>query len=168
MDANDSLRDSEGEERRSRSVFWLIIATGIALPWVVGISVKLYLDAIGRPTLSLSDFLGADNVHVVIINLQLWILVSIWWAIPYIVLAFFARKRLPRPYGHLRTFRARRVFFLSGLVGGCVGTVITFVVVFWDFNAFYVLFPLWIFCIPTMAVGLFVGILLAGDENPEI
>jgi hypothetical protein len=145
----------------------LIIATGIALPWVVGISVKLYLDAIGRPTLSLSDFLG-ENVHVVIINLLFWILVSIWWAVPYIVLAFVARKRLPRPYGHLRTFRARRVFFLSGLAGGCVGTVITFVVVFWEFDVFWVFVPLWILCIPTMAVGLIVGILLAGNENPEI
>jgi hypothetical protein len=139
---------------RTRQIFWVIIATGIMLPWIVGIAVKLYLSVLGRPTVPWSYFLNIGSLIFLIP-------VSIWWAFPYIGLAYLGRKLLSHSFLGLQSYAARVIFLLGGLLGGCVGTIIVFVGVFWEFDPLFVLVPFWIDYLPYMGAGLFVGFLIA-------
>jgi len=139
---------------RTNQIFWAIITTGIVLPWIVGISVKLYMSALGRPTVPWSYFL---NIGTLIFLIP----VSIWWSVPYIGLAYLARKLLPRPFLGLQSYAARALFLLAGFLGGCVGTVIVFIGVFSEFEPLVALAPMWIFYLPYMGFGLIVGFFVA-------
>ena len=135
-------------------IFWVIIAIGAILPWIVGIAVKLYLDTHGKPTLPWSYFIDFGT-FIFLIPL------SVWFAIPYIILAYVARNRLTKPFWGLESYGARLIFISGGLVGGCIGTVMIFINVFWEFNFLFFLIPIWIYYIPHMLGGLFVGFLVA-------
>lgn len=70
-----------------KAVFWIIITVGFALPWLTGIGVKLYLDALGRPTIEWHDAISFDSLIFIIPA-------TIWWGAGYIILAFLARGLL--------------------------------------------------------------------------
>lgn len=150
----------EQTKERTRQIFWAIIAIGIASPWIVGITVKLYLSAQGQPTLPLTYFLHLESLLII------WIPASIWWAIPYIGLAFFAHKVLSHSFLGLKSYTARVIFVSCGFLGGCVGTVIVFVGVFWEFDPLFLFLPLlWIyyplFLGALLLLGLLFGFLIA-------
>jgi len=140
-----------GDDRR---IFWGIIAAGAILPWTVGIAVKLYLDARGEPTVPWSYFLNVPSLF-------LFVPASAWFAVAFIVLAFAARRALARPLWGLESLAARRVLVAGAFVGGCLGTVATFIGVFREFDFLVLLTPLWMFSVPPMLVGALVGFVLA-------
>lgn len=75
-------------------IFWSIIATGMTLPWAVGIGVKLYLAAQGLRTWPWWYFLNPTRF---VLELTL----TLVFASPFIALAFFARYLLSVPLlGH--------------------------------------------------------------------
>lgn len=128
---------------------------GLLLPWTVGIGVKLYLDAHSKPTLPWSYFLNVGS-------LLLFIPLSFWFAVPYLGLIYFARRILPGPWRGLQSARARVLVVVAGLLGGCIGTVFTFMKVFWEFDPLYFFIPLlWIYYVPPMVGGVLVGFWIA-------
>jgi hypothetical protein len=142
------------EKRRYRYVFWGIIITGAILPWFVGIAVKLHLDALAKSTLPWSYFINLGSL----IYLAPF---SVWFAIPYIILADIALNLLAKPRWGLASCRARLLFIGGGLVGGCVGTVLTFIEVFSHFDVLLIQAPVWIYYSPHMIGGLIVGYAVA-------
>lgn len=133
------INDAE-EKFSQRKIFWMIISFGLGLPWVVGIGVKLSLLVRGKPTLPLSYFFNLPSIPLLLV-------VSIWWGLPYLVLAFFGRKIMPKSVKSV----------LTGLIFGSIGTVIVFVGVFREFDPLYMFFPVWIFYVPFFVPGLLFG-----------
>jgi hypothetical protein len=136
-------------------IFWLIsIGTGLILPWSVGIGVKLYLQAIGKPTVPWSYFLSPGSI---LLGLPL----SLWFASPFIGLAFFGRHLLSAPSFIGTTYWERLIILLCGLLAGAIGTVRTFLCVFWEFDPLYlILVPHPVFYLPYIVVGVFGGIVI--------
>jgi hypothetical protein len=124
------------------------------LPWIVGVTVKLYLDAQGKPTIPWSYFVSGGG-------LILLIPVSIWWAFPFIALAFAGRSLLRKPFWGLELYSARILFMSGGLIGGCIGAVRSFTDIFWEFDPVYLIVPIWLFYIPHMLIGLLLGFVVA-------
>jgi hypothetical protein len=135
---------------RIRQIFWIIVAIGMSLPWLVGIAVKLYLSMQGKPTFSLSYFLNIGSI-------LLLIPVTIWWALPFIGLAYLSRNLLYKPIFGLQSYVARLVFILCGLLGGCIGEIIVFTGVFEEFDPMIFFIPVWRLYFPYMLGGLVVG-----------
>jgi hypothetical protein len=154
--ASGELRAGWKEEvasTRYRSLFWGMIATGMALPWLVGVGVKLYLSALGKPTIPWSYFINAGSI-------LLLIPFTIWFSLSYILLAYIARIVLAKPVFGLESITGRLIFILGGFAGGLIGTVKTFIDVFWVFEFLYFLAPLWAFNIPYMLAGALAGYVL--------
>ncbi|NTW83022.1 MAG: hypothetical protein HGB36_06600 [Chlorobiaceae bacterium] len=127
-----------------------IIITGLLLPWFVGAGVKLYLSSIGKPTVPWAYFLSPGSILILTPF-------SIWFAISYIMLAYSGRQVLAKPFLGLRSCTGRTIFISGGLAGGIIGTVRTFIDVFWVFDFLYFLTPLWSLNIPYMLAGLLAG-----------
>jgi hypothetical protein len=140
--------------RRQRQVFWGIVLIGAALPWIVGAGEKLYLDVHGKATFPWSYFVGPWTL--------VWIVpVSAWFALAYLGLAYVARRVMSGPFWRLTSVPARMLFLLGSFVGGCVGTVWTFISVFREFDPLFVMLPLWAYDVPFMAGGAAVGYVAA-------
>lgn len=155
LKGTEAIHEQRISERKEHHgyIFWGIIVIGAILPWIVGITVKLYLDAHGKPTLPWSYFINFGSLIFLIP-------VSVWFAIPYIILAYVARNLLAKPFWGLESYVARLLFIGGGLVGGCIGTVMKFIEVFWEFDPLFFVIPLWVYYIPHMLIGLFVGFLV--------
>jgi len=124
------------------------------LPWSVGIGVKLYLQAIGKPTVPWSYFLSPGSL---LLELPL----TIWLSSPFIGLAFLGRHLLSAPSFMGTTYRERLIILLCGLLVGAIGTVRTFLGVFWEFDPLYFfLVPLPVFYLPYIVAGLVGGIVI--------
>ncbi|NTW53628.1 MAG: hypothetical protein HGB15_02435 [Chlorobaculum sp.] len=130
-----------------------MIATGLVLPWLVGVGVKLYLSAHGKPTIPWSYFINIGSI-------LLLIPFAIWFSLSYIMLAYVGRTVLAKPFFGLETITGRLIFVLGGFAGGVIGTVMTFIEVFWVFDFLYFLAPLWAFNIPHMLAGALAGYVL--------
>ena len=134
-------------------IFWSIVATGMALPWVVGIGVKLYLDARGLPTWPWGYFLHPTRLAVEFV-------LTVVFASPFIALAFLARYLLSVPLWGTRDWE-RLLVILCGLVGGAIGTVRTFWLVFSIFDPMILFGPLPLLYVDDMLLGLLIGCLIA-------
>jgi hypothetical protein len=137
----------------TRWIFWFIVATGMILPWAVGIGVKIYLDAQGLPTWPWRYFLDPARF---ILELTL----TLVFASPFIALAFFARYLLSVQLWGTRYWE-RLLVILCGLLGGAIGTVRTFLFVFVQFNPMILFGPLPLLYIDDMLRGLLVGCVIA-------
>lgn len=136
-----------------KRVFWGIIAVGALIPWIVGAGVKLYLDSQGRPTHPWSTFLNASTI--------LWIIpLSAWLSLSYIVFAFAAQRLINKPYWGMKSLRSQSLFIAGGLTGAVIGSIWVFIHVFWEFNVFVLLMPLWAFNIPALLLGAALGFAL--------
>lgn len=123
-----------------RKIFWIIVSFGIGLPWVVGIGVKLFLMAFGKPTIPFTYFIN-----------PLLPIYSIWLGLPYIVLAVFCRKIIPQSVTSV----------LTGLIFGSIGPVLVYIAIFWAFDPLYFVFPIWVFYVPLFVPGLLFGFWIA-------
>jgi hypothetical protein len=148
-----SLAEVRGPARR---IFWFIISLGVGLPWLVGIGIKLVLQARGKPTLPWSYFLSPPS------SLFLLVPLTVWWASPYIVLAFLARSLLSASSFFQTVHTERLIIIFSGLLTGTLGTVNTFLIVFEEFDPVYVFVPLPVFHAIYIIIGLLVGSIIAG------
>lgn len=135
-------------------IFWSITALGMALPWAVGAGVKLYLDAQGLPTWPWSFFLNPARF---VLELTL----TLFFASPFIALAFFARYLLSVALWRTR-FWERLAVIVCALVGGVIGTVRTFLWVFMQFNPMNLFAPIPLLYLDDMLRGLVVGCVIAG------
>jgi len=133
-----------------RWLLGVIIGIGALLPWATGAGVKLYLQAIGRPTLPWSYFLAPESL---LSELPL----TAWLATPYLALALLARSVLRGdhvPFTGGLGQRERRALVLTSLLAGAACTVGTFIVIFWEFDPLYFFTP---FPITGPALGLGIG-----------
>ncbi len=135
-------------------VFWVIVISGLTLPWAVGAGVKLYLDAQGLPTWPWWFFLNPARF---VLELTL----TLFFASPFIALAFLARYLLSVPLWGTRYWE-RLAVIMCALVGGVIGTVRTFLSVFMQFQPWNLLAPLPLFYVDDMLRGLVVGCIIAG------
>jgi hypothetical protein len=139
--------------RKNKLIFWYIIIVGMVLPWIVGIIIKMYLDSQGKSTYPWSYFL---NIDALVFLLPL----TLWFAIPFILLAFLHRIFIQKKsFAKLNSYTSRLMVTVFSTLGGIIGVVITFTGVFWKFDMIYFFIPLWVFYLPTMVLGLFGGIL---------
>lgn len=114
-------------KRFEKKIFWYITAFGLVLPWIVGTGVKLYLEIQGKPTWPWAFFF---QPHILIMSL----ICTVWFATPYIGLAFLARSILPRQSFFRTGYLDRLIIILSGFFCGSVGAVKIFLSVFWAFD----------------------------------
>lgn len=145
-------------ETVNRTIIWLIICLGITLPWATGISVKLYLQAQGRPTWPWSHFFSPGALVT-----ELW--ATMWFAAPFLMLAFLAQWILPGKLSYLDRFTdwERRAIVLATLSGGAVGSVRVFLDVFWEFDpmVWFFAFLIPLLYMSDMLIGLAAGICIA-------
>jgi hypothetical protein len=147
---------SVGISRDNRNKFFLvIICTGMLLPWLTGIAVKLYRQAQGKPTLPWSYFINLPTLLMAIPY-------TLWLGSPYIGFAFIARYILGKPailnLSHTKLF----IILLVGYMGGVMGSIITFVGVFREFDPLLLLLPLPLAYASSIVLGVFVGVVMVG------
>jgi hypothetical protein len=141
--------------KTTKRIFWFMIAVGMILPWCVGIWVKLYLQAAGKPTVPWSYFLSPGSI-------LLEIPLTIWFASPFIALAFLSRYVLSTPSFPYVLYWERLLMLVCGVIWGSVGMVKTFLEVFWEFDLLYfILVPLPAFYVDDILIGLFGGCAIA-------
>ncbi|NNE07917.1 MAG: hypothetical protein HKN20_05075 [Gemmatimonadetes bacterium] len=137
---------------RDRAMAWKIIAAGMTAPWIVGATVKLYLQSLNRPTLPWSYFLNGQT-------LLFMIPMSVWFSIPFFVLAVLhGRVIAARPFMKIESYRGRFWLTMCVCAGGVIGVCHSFVSVFWVFDPLYILLPLWAAYLPDMLIGFVVGV----------
>ena len=136
-----------------RKIFWTIILVGAVLPWLVGIGMKLYLQARGEPTLPWSYFFNA-------VTLLALVPYTAWIASPFIVFAFLARRMLSAPSALHMNDAERRFVIFAGLAGGAAASIWTFIGVFRVFDPLFLLLPLPMASLTGIVAGLVGGILL--------
>ncbi len=140
--------------RVDRVIVVVVASTGLLLPWVVALGVKLHLQAQGRPTVPWSD-IAAYAISFGPVG-------SVIAAAPLIGLAILYRRwtlGMLLPWPPLN----RRLVVLCTFAGGVVGMVRVFTAIFWDFDALVLWFiPVAVVMyLPWMAGGFVVGALLA-------
>jgi len=136
-----------------RTIFWTIIAVGILVPWLVGIGMKLFLQARGEPTLPWSYFFNT-------VTLLALVPYTAWIASPFIVFAFLARKMIAAQVFLGMNEPERRFVAFAGLAGGGAASIWTFIGVFRIFDPLYLLLPLPMASLGGICVGLVAGFLL--------
>jgi hypothetical protein len=130
-----------------RTYFWIIISVGIVLPWLVGISVKLYLQSLGKPTQPYSNFYYPPEI--------IWYeaLMTLWWASPFIGLANLAL--------HWKRFQIIIITFIFGVVGAT-----TCFIGYWqslsEVESIIYAFIIPIIILTAMGVGLLAGLVVSG------
>ena len=114
-------------KRFEKKIFWCITAFGLALPWIIGIGVKLYLQIQGKPTWPWAFFF---QPHILIMSL----ICTVWFATPYIGLALLAWFILSRRSFFRTGYLERLIIILGGFLCGSVAAVKIFLSVFWEFD----------------------------------
>jgi hypothetical protein len=158
------VREAEGDDT-GRSVspwlgtggvrhWWLaalFTVTGVLIPWVAGLGVKLYLDAQGRPTLPLSGFLDPASIAIEIV------LTLTAWAFPFVVLA--SAVAVPWRVGFPADSPLRESLLPIWLayLAGVLAAIPVFASVFWEFDTLMLLMPVGLVLLPPMALGYFAG-----------
>ncbi len=148
----DPVPIDPGEVRTARFAAWSVGLSGVLVPWLAGIGVKLYLQSMGHPTWPISSFLQ-PGVLFVILGSTLFL-----WSSPFVILAFLIRYRVASPRGS-RTFRDG--LWLAGVayLGGMGAAMIIFPGVFWDFDILYLFIPIGLFIAGAMLLGYSAGLL---------
>lgn len=142
-------------QRRAATVSAVAIAvSGLCLPWVVGLSVKAYLDSIGEPTYPVSSFL--DPVAVVVL-LEATV---VQWCSPFLLLAIWVRARAFASFAPGRTFRERLLLAWFTHVAGLVAGIVLFISVFWQWDIMYIFVPIAAFILVPMAAAYVIGRLI--------
>jgi hypothetical protein len=146
------------EKKTATRIGWIIGVTGTLAPWIVGLGVKIYLDAVGRPTLPVASFLEPLVLPVLVIATMAM------WSFPFLVLALVARFWLlvrEKPAGSFR----RRLWLVWLTYGFGIAVVVpVFVSVFWEFDTLYLFVPIGLFICPFMALGFGVGLMMIRKE----
>lgn len=129
----------------------LVAATGLFLPWVVGLGVKIYLDSRGRPTLPISDFLDPQALPVLLIQ------TLTLWAFPFLILA--SAVLVPWRVGFAKDPRGREsmVPIWLAYAGGVLAEIPLFMGIFWEFDAIMLIVPLGLYIVPPMVIGYLIG-----------
>ena len=142
-----------GSSKAARKVWLLIIMITILLPWVVGASMKIYLDFGGYPTFPWLYFLDP-------LSLPLLILMIIWWGLPMIIVAFIARYALANP-GDYFSHKDLLLIITFTVVAGFGGMVKVFLPVFRDYDPMYVIVPLFFYYFHWIVAGFILGLVVA-------
>lgn len=138
-----------------KKIFWFITAFGLALPWIIGIGVKLYLEIQGKPTWPWSFFF---QPHILIMSL----ICTVWFSTPYIGLAFLAQFILSRQSLFRTGYLERLIIILGGFLCGSVAAVKIFLGVFWEFDPIiFLAVSLPASYAPYMLIGLLGGSMVA-------
>jgi hypothetical protein len=142
----------------NKVIIWLIAFVGIACPWVIGVSVKLYLQSQGRPTWPWSYFFNPP-----IMALELW--ATLWFAAPFLVLAALGRLIFLGRLWFLDRFNdwERRLVILAGLGWGAVRSVRVFLGLFWELDPIVFMFAFLesLDYVGDIIIGLYAGICVA-------
>lgn len=86
---------------------------------------------------------------------------SVWWSIPFLILVYVARNLGTKPIWGLQTYSSRVILIACGFIGGALGMISVFVSIFIEFDPLIIFAPVWLYYIPHLAAGLFVGWLIA-------
>ena len=122
-------------EQSTKKVFWGILISSMLTPWVVGLAIKMNLMSQGKPMVPIKYFVGMA------------LPLSVWWALPFIVLAFVARISLNKR-GLTKVGRDSRLTVTLVAHGfGLIGMI----KVFWEI--FIVWDPVWVFLPVQIAYG---------------
>ena len=114
-------------------------------PWLVGLVVKAYLTTKGSPTVPVVYFISMA------------IPISVWWSIPFIVLAFVARFTLNKPGLNQSERDSRLIVILVAHVFGLLGMVVVFLEVFIAWDVVWLLLPIQLAYGAAIVVGAAVG-----------
>jgi hypothetical protein len=141
--------DAAGRRRWGEAL--LMVLTGIVLPWLTGLGVKIYLDSRGRPTLPVSDFLDPRALPVLLIQ------TVTLWAFPFLILA--SAVVVPWRVGFAKHPRGRESILPIRLayVGGVLAQITLFVGIFWEFDSIMLIVPLGLYLLPPMVIGYLIG-----------
>jgi hypothetical protein len=137
--------------RAARFVALFIGLTGILLPWVVGLGVKLYLQFRGRPTLPIEGFIDPASVMVLLI------LTMVMWSSPFLVLALLVASRFSIGRSGVYSFRCRRRLIWWPYLTGAAAAICVFVPVFWQFDSMLLLLPIGFFLALPMTLAFWVA-----------
>jgi hypothetical protein len=137
---------------RARALAALFAVTAVALPWSVGVGVKLWLDAHGQPTLPYSAFLGLSQMP------GLLILTLTAWGFPFLALSLVLL--MPRfgtggPWSY-----GRRLPVWLAYGAGVVAGIPVFIGMFREFDAMYLILPVGSYLAVPMAVAYALGVAL--------
>lgn len=143
-----------GGKHYYRYALLAILLFGVVIPVSSGVVVKLYLDAWGEPTIPWAYFVNFGT-------LILLIPLSVWWSIPYLMLVYAARNIRTNPIWGLKTYQSRLIFISSGVIGGGLGSIGTFVSVFAYYDPLIIFVPIWLYYMPHMVAGLLIGWVIA-------
>ncbi|UCF31149.1 MAG: hypothetical protein JSV26_01615 [bacterium] len=132
---------------------WAIALSGMAMPWLVGLGVKVYLMHMGHPTWPISSFLEPVMIPVLLGS------TASLWSSPFLVLALLARYRILAGDVTRMAFRDR--LWIVGLthLGGMGSAVLLFTGVFWEFDILYLFAPMGLFLLPPMLLAYGAGLL---------
>jgi len=137
--------------RAARFVALFIGLTGILLPWVVGLGVKLYLQFRGRPTLPIEGFIDPASIVVLLI------LTMVMWSSPFLVLALLVAFRFSFGPSGVYSFRCRRRLIWWPYFAGAAAAICVFVPVFWQFDSMLLLLPIGFFLAFPMTIAFWVA-----------
>jgi hypothetical protein len=148
---------ARGEMRpeTARRTGWFIGVSGVLLPWVVGLVVKLYLQAQGKPTLSIRGFIDPSSIVVLLI------LTTVMWSSPFVILGFLVGTRFPPRGSTVYSFRYDRRLGWWTYGAGVAAAVLVFIPLFNQFDSMLLLIPIGFFLILPMAMTFWVVARLA-------
>lgn len=147
-----------GRPRLESLVVGPVLGLGLLLPWLVGIGMKLYLDARGEPTWDWLYFLHPGRLA-----LELW--ATLWLAAPSLVLALVARLlfRDRLPGATLLSPAEKAAAILVAAAWGAAGSLPVLIALFRDFHPVSFLVPFFhtLLYLDDYLLGLAAGALLA-------
>lgn len=156
----DAQETTTVKPRRVKALFWSIIGTGAVLPWAIGLAVREHLLHQGKPVLPLHYFIGGSPIEFLF-----FLAMTAYLASPFLILAFLARVWLvagPTTSTDTLSYRRRLAGIVGGFLGTCIGTVILYIWVWWEFDPLFLLLPLPLLPLVGTAGGLPLGLFLSG------
>ena len=117
-------------------------------PWLVGLTIKALLMAKGEPTVPIMYFITAA------------IPISVWWSIPFIVLAIFARISLNKHGISKKDRNSRLKVILLAHGFGLVAMIPVFYEVFIVWDVVWLMIPIQIAYGAAIIVGAAIGWLI--------
>jgi hypothetical protein len=131
--------------------FLLSVGSSICIPWIVGMIVRISLDAQGKPTHDWSGFTTASA-------LLFEPIASAVFSIPALLFGILILLATRQPPMRKPAFEDRKAMALGGLVLGAVGIVWNSYLFFFEFDPIGFLLPAyWLFYPPGIVVGWIVG-----------
>jgi hypothetical protein len=139
----------------------IFIVTGLVLPWMVGLWVKIYLASHGRPTVPLQYFMSPGSLLIEAV-------LSAVFAIPFFVLARIGRLMIQGRFRVGTNVEETTFVLLLTYIAGVGGMIKVFIEVFWVFDPLSLIFG---FVLPFhyagyMIIGFLAGLLLVYVLRP--